>query len=287
MNGIINVLKPAGMSSSGVVQFLKKMLGERRVGHAGTLDMGAAGVLVVLLGRACRLSEHIMGHDKTYLAEMRLGACTDTLDSYGMLQERKRPSPVDAQTFLRACSSFLGDISQIPPDYSAVKLSGRKSYEWARKGISVKKEPRHIFVESIDLLRLMGPDRFFIRIRCSKGTYVRTLITDIAASLGELAYTAFLMRVQSGIYHVQDAYTLDEVVQKVEAKDYSFVLSAESAVLDLPEVRLEETCAFALQNGQAIPVNPPDALFRLYCGAKFYGIGCREAEVLRLKIPLY
>lgn len=286
MNGVINVLKPPGMSSSGAVVFLKRLLGERHVGHAGTLDTGAAGVIVVLVGRASRLSDYIMGHAKTYIAEMRLGAATDTLDSYGSVTEQRPASQVDRQRLADACAGFLGRSLQTPPDYSAVKIGGRKSYEMARRGIHVDKPPREIMVDAIDILECRE-GRFLLKIHCSKGTYIRTLLFDIAHAMGEVAYTSFLLRVESGSYHVRDAYTIDEIIRMTSAADFSFLLSAESAVADLPALELESAFAFALQNGQAIQQTAPWETFRLYCGGMFYGVGRCQEGTLRLKIPLY
>jgi tRNA pseudouridine55 synthase len=228
-----------------------------------------------------------MGHSKTYIAEICFGASTDTLDSYGCVTESKPTSVIDEQQLAEACTGFLGGTFQVPPDYSAVKISGRKSYELARKGISVKKEPREICVEVADVLACTGPGRFLLRVRCSKGTYVRTLISDIAHAMGEIAYTSFLLRIESGQYHVQTAYTLDEIADMAEKSDYSFLQSAESVVGELPSLELEDIYTFALENGQTIRKAPPADVFRLYCGGKFYGIGCCAGDALRLKIPLY
>ena len=272
MNGVINVLKPPAMSSNGVTVFLKKTLNEKRVGHAGTLDPGAAGVLVVLLGRAARLSDYLMGHDKVYVAELHFGRRTDTLDSYGVCTAEKQTDRTRlAERLEAACQAFLGEQMQTPPAYSAIKVGGKKSYELARRGIDLPKPPRRVYISGIEVLAQTGPEQFLLRIRCSKGTYVRTLLEDIAASMGELAYTSFLMRERSGEFAVQQAWTPEEVVRA------------------LPRVHLGAEQRFAIEHGQRLrAADPlPAGQFSLYCGGTFYGVGEADQGVPKLRIPLY
>lgn len=286
MNGVINILKPPGVSSNGVTVFLRKLFGEKRVGHAGTLDPGAAGVLVVLVGRSTRLSDYLMGHDKRYIAEMRLGLSTDTGDSYGRVTGEKPPGQVSEARLEEAFSGFIGRIPQTPPDYSAVKVEGRKSYELARKGISVKKKSRLVEVKSLKLLRRTGEASFLIGIECGKGTYIRTLLSDIAASLGELAYTSFLFREASGKYRAAEAHTLLEVRDMYERGDLSFLEPPEQALYDMPLIRLGEDRAFALEHGLPAAACSEAETVRVYCGDKFYGIGKYADNEVRLKVPL-
>ncbi len=286
MNGIINLLKPPGMSSNGATVFLRKLLDEKRVGHAGTLDPGAAGVLVVLAGRSARLSEFLMNHPKRYLAELAFGARTDTLDSYGKVLERRACS-VCPKRLEAALPGFLGEIEQIPPDYSAVKIDGRPAYQLARKGVEVRKKPRRVQIFGVDLLQQTGENRFLLEVACSKGTYVRTLLEDIARSMGEIAYTSFLLRTASGYFDISAAYTVDEIKALASAGDFSFVQSPEGALMELGEVRLPPRHHFALQNGQKIAFDPGQERFRLYCGDKFYGVGACQNGQLRLVTPLY
>ena len=286
MNGIINLLKPPGMSSNGATVFLRKLLNEKRVGHAGTLDPGAAGVLVVLAGRSARLSQFLMDHPKRYVAEICFGARTDTLDSYGKVLERRACSICQEQ-LQAALPPFLGEIEQIPPDYSAVKIDGRPAYQLARKGVEVRKKARRVRIFSIRILERTGENRFLLDVVCSKGTYIRTLLEDIAKHMGQIAYTSFLLRTASGSFEIEQAYTVDEVKQLAMAGDFSFLLSPERALMELEEVRLPGRYAFALQNGQRIAFDGEKERFRLYCGEKFYGIGACESGQLRSATPLY
>ena len=270
--------------------FLKKTLNEKRVGHAGTLDPGAAGVLVVLLGRAARLSDYLMGHDKVYVAELHFGRRTDTLDSYGVCTAEKQTDRTRlAERLEAACQAFLGEQMQTPPAYSAIKVGGKKSYELARRGIDLPKPPRRVCISGIEVLAQTGPEQFLLRIRCSKGTYVRTLLEDIAASMGELAYTSFLMRERSGEFAVQQAWTLDEIARCAAQGDFSFCIPPEEVVRALPRVHLGEEQRFAIEHGQKLRVAGPlpAGQFSLYCGGTFYGVGEAERGAPKLRIPLY
>lgn len=288
MNGMINVLKPPGMSSSGVVVFLRRILGVRRIGHAGTLDPGAAGVLVVLAGRSTRLSDRVMNHKKTYLAEITFGVATDTLDSYGEVTERTDCS-VRRQELEAVLPEFLGKIQQVPPLYSAVKIEGRKSYELARKGLAVQKPPREVMIYGLTVREQRGENRFLLEVVCSKGTYIRTLAADLGKRLGVPACLTFLLRSASGGSDVTHAYTVDEIRAMAERGDHSFLQPPEAALGELPALVLGGEWEFALQNGQTIVTGEPvkTGEYRLYCREIFYGIGRAEEGTVRLETALY
>ncbi len=288
MNGMINVLKPPGMSSSGVVVFLRRILGVRRIGHAGTLDPGAAGVLVVLAGRSTRLSDRVMNHKKTYLAEITFGVATDTLDSYGEVTER-RDCLVRRQELEAVLPEFLGKIQQVPPLYSAVKIEGRKSYELARKGLAVQKPPREVMIYGLTVREQRGENRFLLEVVCSKGTYIRTLAADLGKRLGVPACLTFLLRSASGGSDVTHAYTVDEIRAMAERGDHSFLQPPEAALGELPALVLGGEWEFALQNGQTlVPSEPVETgEYRLYCREMFYGIGRAEEGTVRLETALY
>ena len=288
MNGIIALLKPPGMSSSGAVVFLKRILGTKKVGHTGTLDPGAAGVLPICVGRSTRLSDHIMGQPKTYLAEVRFGVETDTLDSYGTLR-RQMDCRVKRDQIQEALPAFLGEIWQTPPAYSAVKIDGRKSYELARKGVEVKKPPRKVQIYQLDLLDETGENSFLLRVRCSKGTYIRTLAADLGQALGVPASLAFLLREEAGGFCAQEAYTVDEVQAMAQKGDVSFLLSPERAVTNLPQVEAHPKAQFALEHGLVARHRGPlpEGDFAVYCQGQFYGVAREKDGGIKLAVPLW
>lgn len=286
MNGIINVLKPSGMSSSGVVSYLRKLTGEKRVGHAGTLDPGAAGVLPVCIGRATRLSDYLMTNEKEYYAEVCFGIATDTLDSYGIVTNRMDCDVTEDQV-RNILKTFYGEISQIPPAYSALKINGTPSYKLARRGEAVLKPARNVFIYESEFLKKTEKNRFLFRILCSKGTYVRVICQDMGKKLGVPAHMSFLLRTQSGGQRIENAYTCDELKQLcAEGKD-SFLCPPESVLQRLPEIRIPAAFDKKIRNGIAIRgITLPEGDFRLYCENDFLGIG-ENSGGAKLKIPLY
>ncbi len=264
MNGIINILKPSGISSSDVVYRVKRILNEKRVGHTGTLDPGAAGVLPICVGRATKLSDYIMKGDKEYIAEICFGAQTDTLDSYGVVQNVLDVN-ITKEMLCSVINEFIGEQMQAPPAYSAVKHEGRPLYKLARKGVIVEKPARKVFINYIELL-FEEENRFLLKIGCSKGTYIRTLLEDIGKRLEAPAYTSFLLRTKSGAFLIEDAITLEEAesitdesqlilmsqalkdLPKIHIKDYLYpiVMSGAGIDLDKANIRVEEDTEYAI-----------------------------------------
>ena len=207
MDGIINILKPPGMTSHDVVNFIRKQLGIKRIGHTGTLDPGAVGVLVICIGKATKVTELITNQDKQYRAEIKFGIKTNTYDGYGNIIE-KNEVKLDKQKLMHVIKNFIGDIEQIPPMYSAIKIKGKKLYEFARQGIEVKRKPRKINIKSIDIISIEETDNTaIIDINCSKGTYIRTLCSDIGDAYGCGAYMSFLLRTKNGDFNINDSIT--------------------------------------------------------------------------------
>ena len=286
MNGIVNVLKPPGMSSSGVVSYLRKLTGEKRIGHAGTLDPGAAGVLPVCIGRSTRLSDLLMANHKEYIAEVCFGVSTDTLDSYGQVLETA-DCHITRDEVLRCLGSFRGEITQVPPAYSALKINGTPSYKLARKGEAVQKPARTVTVYDIELMGETGENRFLIRVLCSKGTYIRVICEDLGKMLNIPAHMSFLLRTRSGGQYIQESFTCDELKEMSEAGDFSFVKNPEDQLKDLPEVRIPQYFESKILNGIAIRgITAPEGDFRVYCGNKFLGIG-ENCNGIKIRIPLY
>lgn len=223
MDGILLIDKEQEWTSFDVVAKLRNVLHIKKIGHAGTLDPMATGLLIVLVGRkATRMCEEIMGHEKEYEAVMRLGVITDTQDIWGNVAggDSTAAEEVSDAALESAVSSFIGDISQIPPMYSAIKIKGRKLCDVARRGEEVERETRHIFVRSLEITARNGRD-VSLKIRCSSGTYVRTLCHDIGARLGCGACMAALRRTAVGEYSVADAHLVSEI------KDGSFIQTIE------------------------------------------------------------
>ena len=211
MDGILVVDKPQGMTSHDVVDFVRKRFGLKKVGHAGTLDPMATGVLVILIGKYTKSSGQIMSRDKEYDATMVLGATSDTGDALGkMTPQVPKSVRFTDQEIEAAFRKFLGDIEQVPPMYSAVKFKGRKLYELARRGISVTLSPRKVIVKKLDIYKIALPEISF-RLTCSKGTYVRQLAADIGESLGCGAYLSRLRRLASGDFAIGNALGFDEL----------------------------------------------------------------------------
>ncbi len=209
MDGIIVIDKPAGFTSHDVVAKLRGILHQKRIGHTGTLDPDATGVLPVLLGRATKLSEMLTAHEKVYEAVMLLGVTTDTQDMSGSVLARRGVNTGEDELHL-ACGHFTGDIEQIPPMYSAIKVGGKKLCDLAREGKEVDRKPRAVRIEEISVMRIELP-RVYMRVRCSKGTYIRTLCNDIGEYLGCGAAMETLRRTASGDFTLAHSLTLEEV----------------------------------------------------------------------------
>lgn len=213
MDGILIVNKPTGITSHDVVDFIRKKFNIRRVGHTGTLDPMAQGVLVILLGKATKLANKFIEEDKEYLAKLFLGRRTDTQDATGKVIEEKLIDNVEMDSIKAAFKKFLGEIEQIPPMVSAIKYKGKKLYQLARMGKSVARKPRRIKIKDMEIIDFDLPELTF-RVRCSKGTYVRTLCEDIGGALGIPAHMSGLVRTRSGNFLLKDAKNLEEISER-------------------------------------------------------------------------
>ena len=207
ISGVLVVDKPVGMTSHDVVQVIRNGTGLRRAGHTGTLDPRASGVLVVLVGPAVRLSEFVSASDKRYQAIIRLGSTTDTFDADGKITQSAQSVNVTEEQFEKVLATFVGEIEQTPPPYSAVKVQGRKAYEMARQGEEVELAPRKITVHHLEVLE-WAPPEVVIDVHCSSGTYVRSLANDLGATLGCGAYLVGLRRTKSGRFSLREATPL-------------------------------------------------------------------------------
>jgi tRNA pseudouridine55 synthase len=235
--GVLIVNKHDGVTSHDIVNIVRKVYNTKRVGHTGTLDPMATGVLVVLVGRAAKAAEYLLCGSKRYLATLRLGLVTDTEDITGTVLSRSTDIP-PVKTVIDACKHFTGKIMQTPPMYSALKVGGRKLYEIARAGGYVEREPRQVEIFSLDCKPSDIPGDFIIDVSCSSGTYIRTLCADIGAYLGCGGVMASLCRLEAGGFDLEDAVTVEQLKELPPEKLEAMLLPAESLFRDLPEIRL-------------------------------------------------
>jgi len=253
MDGVLNINKPSGMTSHDVVQAVRRITGEKRVGHTGTLDPMATGVLVLCAGKATRIARYLEAGEKEYKAVMRLGVTTETLDAEGRVLETRPYSPPDRSQLLHALKQFVGTIMQQPPAYSAIKVKGVASYKLARQG---KAEPlafRQVAIFDIELTAHEDPF-VSLTVKCSKGVYIRTLCADLGEALGPGAHLTSLVRTRSGRFGIDRAVTLDRIADLAAAGYLGQVLiPLDEALADFPAVTVAETDAGRIVHGNKIP----------------------------------
>jgi len=263
VDGVLNVRKPAGPTSHDVVDEIRRIFGLKRVGHAGTLDPMASGVLVVCLGRATRIVEYLMGLPKEYRARMILGISTDTQDSTGAVIADRDASGVTRDSFEKAVRQFIGEIEQVPPMISAIKHGGERLYKLARQGKSVERAPRRVRVYSIDVVAFEEANRKSaeIIVRCSSGTYIRTLCSDIGGVLGCGAHMSALERTKVGRFAVEDSVTVEDLERAAqEGRLNSLVIGMAQALSDLPCVIIGVEDVLRAANGMTVPCFGTDSL---------------------------
>ncbi len=260
MNGIVIVDKPAVWTSQDVVSKLRGVFKTRRIGHGGTLDPMATGVLPVFVGRATRAVEFFEHAEKTYIATLRLGICTDTEDITGTVLEEKAVS-VTAEELEEALSKFRGEISQVPPMYSAIKVNGQKLYELARKGREVERQSRPVTIYQLECQGFSGTEATLL-VHCSKGTYIRTLCKDIGEALGCGGCMASLRRISAGAYQETDAVSLETLVNAENPDVY--LQAIDSMFAEYPAVTLTENQEKRCRNGNSFSLNLSDGTYRAY-----------------------
>ena len=275
--GILNINKEKGISSARVVSLVRRALDMKKVGHTGTLDLEASGVLPIVVGKATRVSDYMMTKDKVYETEMILGAKTDTLDAAGEITE-KSDKKVSKEEFLEVMNTFRGEIEQIPPMYSALKVNGKKLYDLAREGIEIERKRRKVTIYGIKLLDFDFP-KATIRVTCSKGTYIRTLVDDIGERLGTYAYVDELVRTRVGDFDIKDAIKSEDILN-LEKNDIIKVLRPiDSALKDFGKIVLDRRYLDNLVNGQIVEVEEKvNDIIRVYAGDDFIGLGKNYSE---------
>ncbi len=246
MDGIINILKPTGMTSHDVVGHIRKNFKFKKVGHTGTLDPNAAGVLPVCIGRATKLSQYIMKKSKSYRCEMIFGAETDTLDSYGAVLKRQPTGHINLDEIKKNLIKFTGNISQIPPAYSAIKINGQRLYQKARNNELIEEIPsRTVNISEIKIVDYSFP-KLTLDINCSSGTYIRSLVRDIAHALDTVAYMSLLIRTASGEFILENAVTLEELnIDSIK----NHITNMKNIKLDMRDIIIRDTALVSFVNG--------------------------------------
>ena len=261
ISGVLVVDKPVGLTSHDVVQIIRKGTNIRRAGHTGTLDPRASGVLVILIGPAVRLSEYVSASDKRYQAILKLGSTTDTYDSEGEPENIVDVKDITEEQFTAALEQFVGEIQQVPPPFSAVKIGGKHAYDMARKGEEVDLAPRTINVHSLELLEWAPPEAV-IDVYCSSGTYVRSLANDLGKILGCGAHLVGLRRTKSGRFTLRDAVPLRKLRESFDSGQwYQYLIPAAEALSDWPAIELSPEEIDAISHGNRIPAISPKGQF--------------------------
>jgi len=273
-DGILIIDKPQNFTSHDVVAKIRKIIGTKKVGHTGTLDPMATGVLVVCVGAATKLVEHFTSQDKVYQAKIKLGIKTDTADITGKVIKEKEIPMINEQLVNEVCKDFIGKQKQIPPMYSSIKVNGMKLYEYARKGIEVKIEPRDIEIFSIEDVKIEG-DEITYTVHCSKGTYVRSLCEDIAEKLGTCGTMSYLRRLKTGEFDIKKTIKLEEISEDK-------IISMEKLFDN--KIVLEKDVD-KLLNGMSLACDKPDGLYNLYTN-QYIGIGRIINKKLKREIIL-
>ena len=278
ISGIVVLDKANGLSSNAALQEVKRLYEANKAGHAGSLDPLATGVLPVCLGEATKVSQFLLDSDKRYRARIKLGIRTDTGDSEGSIIERNERIRVSREAIERALTKFKGEVEQVPPMHSAIKMNGVPLYKLARKGITVEREPRLVTLYQICLVEFVHSE-LELEISCSKGTYIRTIADDLGQELGCGAHVIELRRTQAGVFTEKDSISSEELALEKENRGLDkidqFLIPMDRAIQDLPEVNLPSITASHVKNGQAVLVRhlPKNGLVRMYEDEQFIGIG--------------
>lgn len=275
MDGVLIINKPKGYTSHDIVNIVKKELNITKVGHAGTLDPNATGVLPVLIGNATKISKYLIEHDKVYIAELKLGEKSSTGDLEGEIIEKKSVPKLNEDQIKDILKLFLGKQQQIPPMYSSIKINGKKAYEYARKGLKVEMEPREIEIMNISLMKFQDNIITF-KVKCSKGTYIRVLCEDIAKSLGTVGLMKELCRIKVNEFDIKNSVTLDDIKNgNVQVINIEEIFKLQSCI----KLNNRETKLFL--NGVKLSNNKLDGLYRVYNNNVFLGLGIVSNNLLK------
>ena len=280
MDGIIIVNKPKGITSFDVIRKLKKILRTKKIGHTGTLDPLASGVMLVCVGKSTKLAQDLEAKDKVYIADFDIGYATDTYDTEGK-KIAENHIEVSKENLIEATKKFLGSIKQVPPMYSAIKMDGKKLYDLARKGIEVERSERDVKIEYINILNF-GENKAQIQTKVSKGCYIRSLIYDIGKDLGTYATMTELLRTAVGDYSLEQAYTLEEIENLITKNNFEFLKTVEE-IFNYPIYKLNSEKEFILfKNGNTVKINEKieNGRYRIYFQNEFVGLANVEKNIL-------
>ncbi|MDY6065082.1 MAG: tRNA pseudouridine(55) synthase TruB [Finegoldia sp.] len=282
MDAIFNIFKEKGFTSNDVVSICKKIFNTGKVGHAGTLDPDATGVLLVGVGKGTKLTEYLMEYGKTYIFQMQFGLATDTLDLSGKVIAKSK-SDYDKDKLLEILNDLRGKtISQVPPMYSAIKIKGKRLYEYARENIEVERKAREVTIYDINPIYLLE-NSAIIKVKCSKGTYIRSLVADIAKDLNRCAYMKSLIRVESAGFKIEDSIKLESLKKLSNFSDVSYSLYDSLSYMD--SIDLDNDLYKKVSNGSIIYLKDKDDkdLVRVSCDDKFIGVGEIKQSKLKMK----
>lgn len=291
MNGIIIINKPKGCTSHDIVYKIKKMFNEK-VGHTGTLDPMAEGVLPVLIGKGTLVSKYLINHDKKYIVKLQLGIKTDTADSEGKIVEESvvNNQLLDKENIEKMLKTFIGKQEQIPPIYSAIKVNGKKLYEYARKGQDIELKPRQIVIYDINLIQYSEEEKQIeFEVFCGKGTYIRSLCEDIAKKFGTVGYMKSLKRIQVGNFEIGDGITIDEIEKNINNEKFikSKIIPIEKLFDKKKSIKLDSRKLQLFLNGVKLTQKSEDDIYKIYNeNNEFVGIGVIENQLLKRDIVL-
>ena len=283
MDGIILINKQKNYTSHDVVNKVKRIT-KSKVGHTGTLDPNATGVLPLLLGNATKISKYLINHDKEYEVVLQLGTKTDTADAEGKIIEEKDVNidSLSEENVKKVLSTFLGKQKQMPPMYSAIKVNGKKLYQYARQGQEVEIKPREIEIYKIKLINLDKKQKqISLVVSCSKGTYIRSLCEEIADRLGTVGFMKELNRTKVGEFNIKDCVTIEEFEEKYNKNDFSDIITIEEIFKENPKIELDNLNIKQYLNGVKIKVPVQDAVYRTYLSNKFIGLGIVKESYLK------
>lgn len=283
MNGILNVLKPPGMTSHDVVNFIRKETGIKKVGHTGTLDPEAAGVLPICVGKATKAAQYITDKKKKYRANIKFGTATVTQDRYGNIVEKMEVHDISNEFLQEIINKFIGRIRQTPPLYSAIKHRGKRLYQYAIEGQNPNVESREIEIYNIAIIDKLSKDEFIIDVSCSKGTYIRTLCHDIGQVSGYGAHMSQLIRLESSSFNIKDSLTLEEIESAVKKGDLEhWIINTDYVFSHFDKISIKDTAKKSVLNGnpiysigiiEDIEQLKPETILRLYVDKVFVGLG--------------